>query len=179
MADVARKYAQALFEVSTKHNVVEEVYTDFTEVYAALEDQMNYLKQIDHEPKVTINDRHKLVDKVFKGVNPFLFNTLKVVAGHRNFRLIDEIYEAFKESYNMHHGLAEAYLEMAQPLTEDELIQVKEALINRIGLKDLILHPNVNEALIGGIRVKIGTKVYDGSIQNDLNQLVRKFNRAH
>ncbi|MBI5975518.1 F0F1 ATP synthase subunit delta [Staphylococcus canis] len=179
MANVARKYAQALFEVSIKHNVVEEVYQDFTEIYTALEDKMNYFKQIDHEPKVTINDRRKLVDRVFKGINPFLFNTLKVVAGHRNFRLIDEIYESFKDHYYQHHGLAEAHLESAQPLSDDEIIQVKEALINRIGLNDLILHADVNESLIGGIRVKIGTKVYDGSIQNDLNQLVRNFNRAH
>ncbi|WP_390575068.1 F0F1 ATP synthase subunit delta, partial [Staphylococcus pseudintermedius] len=59
------------------------------------------------------------------------------------------------------------------------LMQVTNALLDRTGLKDLIIHSTVNEELIGGVRVKIGTKVYDGSVQNDLNQLVKKFNRVH
>ncbi|MGV3244461.1 F0F1 ATP synthase subunit delta [Staphylococcus sp. 11261D007BR] len=179
MANVAQRYARALFDVAQQHEVLDEVYSDFIEINTAVQDKINYLKQIDYEPKVSISDRKKLIDHVFKGINPFLFNTLKIVAGHRNFRLIDDIFTAFKGFYNESRGLAEAHIETAQPLTDNELIQIKQALINRIGLNDLIVESEVNDSLIGGVRVKIGTKVYDGSVQNDLEQLVKKFNRAN
>ena len=116
---------------------------------------------------------------MFKGVHPYLLNTLKIIGSHRNLHLLIAIFKAFEAQYYNFHGLADAYVESATSLTDDELMQVKNALLNRTGLKDLIIHADINESLIGGVRVKIGTKVYDGSVQNDLNQLIKKFNRAH
>ncbi|ARJ50271.1 F0F1 ATP synthase subunit delta [Staphylococcus lutrae] len=179
MANVAQKYAQALYDVVSTQNVLSEVYEEFTEINAAVARQMNDLKSIDYEPKITMTARHQIVENVFSGVQPFLMNTLKIVAGHRHLYLLPEIFKAFEAQYYADQSLADAYLESASVLDEEEVMQVKEALIKRTGLKDLIIHATVNESLIGGVRVKIGTKVYDGSIQNDLNQLVKKFNRAH
>ncbi len=179
MADVAQKYAQALFDVAIDQNVLTEVYDEFTEINTAIQGQIDYLKGIDYEPKITIADRYHIVENVFKGVHPYLLNTLKIIGSHRNLHLLIAIFKAFEAQYYNFHGLADAYVESATSLTDDELMQVKNALLNRTGLKDLIIHADINESLIGGVRVKIGTKVYDGSVQNDLNQLIKKFNRAH
>lgn len=179
MANVAQKYAQALYDVTLSHNILSEVYDEFTEINTAVESQIDYLKGIDYEPKITIADRRHIVDNVFAGTQPYLMNTLKIVAGHRNLHLIPAIFKAFEAQYYQFHGLADAYVESASTLNEDELMQVTNALLDRTGLKDLIIHSTVNEELIGGVRVKIGTIVYDGSVQNDLNQLVKKFNRVH
>ncbi|UXR82027.1 F0F1 ATP synthase subunit delta [Staphylococcus sp. IVB6214] len=179
MANVAQKYAQALFDVALKAEVLSQVYSELTEIHTAIQNQKSDLATMDYEPKITANERRQLVDNVFNGVHPYLLNTLKVIATQRNFRLLPEIYRAFEESYYAFHGLADAYVESAASLSEVELEQVKQALLVRTDLKDLNLHTTVNEGLIGGVRVKIGTKVYDGSIQNDLNQLVKQFSRVN
>ncbi|USO11210.1 F0F1 ATP synthase subunit delta [Staphylococcus pseudintermedius] len=88
MANVAQKYAQALYDVTLSHNILSEVYDEFTEINTAVESQIDYLKGIDYEPKITIADRRHIVDNVFAGTQPYLMNTLKIVAGHRNLHLI-------------------------------------------------------------------------------------------
>ncbi|KIX91357.1 ATP synthase F0F1 subunit delta [Staphylococcus microti] len=179
MANVAQKYAQALFDVALKAEVLTQVYDELTEIHTAVRNEKNLLGTMDYEPKITANERRDMVAQVFQGVHPYLMNTLKVIATQRNFRLLPEIYRAFEESYYAFHGLADAYVESAASLSDEELEQVKRALLDRTGLKDLNLHSTVNPELIGGVRVKIGTKVYDGSIQNDLNQLVKQFSRVY
>ncbi|MCS4487033.1 F0F1 ATP synthase subunit delta [Staphylococcus americanisciuri] len=179
MANVAQKYAQALFDVALKAEVLSQVYDELTEIHTAVQNEKNLLATVDYEPKITANERRDMVAQVFQGVHPYLLNTLKVIATQRNFRLLPEIYRAFEESYYAFHGLADAYVESATSLSDNELEQVKHALLDRTGLKDLNLHTSVNKELIGGVRVKIGTKVYDGSVQNDLNQLVKQFSRVY
>ncbi|QLK86509.1 F0F1 ATP synthase subunit delta [Staphylococcus sp. 17KM0847] len=179
MANVAQKYAQALFDVALKAEVLTEVYKEFTEIQTAIQNQKNTLATVDYEPKITANERREMINHIFKGVHPYLMNTLKVIAEQRNFRLLPYIYEAFEANYYTFHGLADAYIESATALSDDEVTQVKHALLDRTGLKDLNVHSTVKPELIGGIRVKIGTKVYDGSIQNDLNQLVKQFSRVY
>ena len=179
MANVAQKYAQALFDVALKAEVLTQVYDELTEIHTAVRNEKNLLGTMDYEPKITANERRDMVAQVFQGVHPYLMNTLKVIATQRNFRMLPEIYRAFEESYYAFHGLADAYVESAASLSDEELEQVKRALLDRTGLKDLNLHSTVNPELIGGVRVKIGTKVYDGSIQNDLNQLVKQFSRVY
>ncbi|MDO5376182.1 MAG: F0F1 ATP synthase subunit delta [Staphylococcus rostri] len=179
MANVAQKYAQALFDVALKAEVLTQVYDELTEIHTAVQNQKGLLATMDYEPKITANERREMVAQVFQGVHPYLLNTLKVIATQRNFRLLPEIYRAFEESYYAFHGLADAYVESAASLSDEELEQVKHALLDRTGLKDLNLHTSVNPELIGGVRVKIGTKVYDGSVQNDLNQLVKQFSRVY
>ncbi|MDU0481902.1 F0F1 ATP synthase subunit delta [Staphylococcus chromogenes] len=179
MAQVAQKYAQALFDVAVKAEVFTDIYQDFTEINTSIQSEGSRLQVIDLEPKLTLDDRQNLVSNVFKGVHPYLLNTLKVMTGHRNLALLGDVYKAFEGLYNHFHGFDDAYVVSARPLSEPELAHLKHALVQRTGLKDLNLHTSVDEALIGGVKVKIGTKVYDGTVQNDLEQLAKKFSRAH
>lgn len=179
MAQVAQKYAQALFDVATKAEVLSDIYQDFTEINTGIQSEGSRLQSIDLEPKITLNERQTLVSNVFHGVHPYLMNTLKIMAGHRNLALLSDVYDAFEGFYNEFHGFDDAYVVSARALSEPELAHLKHALVQRTGLKDLNLHTSVDASLIGGMKVKIGTKVYDGSVQNDLEQLARKFSRAH
>ncbi|ALN76989.1 MULTISPECIES: F0F1 ATP synthase subunit delta [Staphylococcus] len=179
MAQVAQKYAQALFDVAIKAEVLSEIYKDFTEINTSIQSEGSRLHFIDLEPKFTLDERQTLVSNVFNGVHPYLMNTLKVMASHRNLSLLGDVFKAFENHYNEFHGLDDAYLVSARPLSDAEVEHIKEALVKRTGLKDLKVHTSVDTSLIGGVKVKIGTKVYDGSVQNDLEQLARRFSSAH
>ncbi|RIL86420.1 hypothetical protein BUY80_16635 [Staphylococcus equorum] len=84
MAQVAQKYAQALFDVAVKAEVLTDIYQDFTEINTSIQSEGSRLQVIDLEPKLTLDDRQNLVSNVFKGVHQYLLNTLKVMTGHRN-----------------------------------------------------------------------------------------------
>lgn len=179
MAHIAQKYAQALFDVANQAEVLSDIYNDFTEINKGIQGESASLLAIDHEPKLTLLERQTLVSNVFNGAHPYLLNTLKVLVGHHNLHLLSDVYQEFEGFYNAHYGLDDAYVVSARPLSDIERDQLKQALIKRAGLNDVKLHVSVDESLIGGVKVKIGTKVYDGSVQNDLNQLTRKFSRAY
>ncbi|MUX45176.1 F0F1 ATP synthase subunit delta, partial [Shigella flexneri] len=64
-------------------------------------------------------------------------------------------------------------------LSEDEISRIVELIKKQTELSNVIVNTKINQDLIGGFRVKVGTTVMDGSVRNDLVQLQRKFERAN
>ena len=73
------------------------------------------------------------------------------------------------------HKQDEVTIESAYELSEEELNQIGQRFLDETGLERLIIDNKVNEDLIGGFKAFIGTKVYDTSIQTQLNDLKQRF----
>lgn len=175
MANTSQKYAQALYDVAAKQNVTDEISQELTELSTVAKDHLKDLKAIDSNPKLAQNERQTFVETVFKGTSKPLLNTLFLLANNSKLALLPEVNEAYRNIYNNVHQQDLMKVESVYPLSDEELDEIGKAFIKRTGLKKLILDNQINESLIGGIRVTIGTKVYDGSVQNDLNQLTKSF----
>lgn len=175
MANISQKYAQALYDVAEAQDLTDSVLDELTQVAESVKEQISDLKAIDNNPKLAKNDRQQFVDNVFKGASKPLLNTLYLLANNSKLSLIPEIHKDLSKIYNQVHSQDLMKVESVYPLSNEELDEIGKAFIKRTGLKKLILENQVNDSLIGGIRVSIGTKVYDGSIQNDLNQLAKSF----
>ena len=97
-------------------------------------------------------------------------NLLKVVENGR-LEAVPEIARQFRELKNQSEGVADAYIETAMPMTQAEVDDLVAGLGKRFpGLK-LTPIVTVNEELIGGVRVRVGDRVLDGSIQTRLAQM--------
>ena len=72
-----------------------------------------------------------------------------------------------------------AIIESTYELSEDEISRIVELIKKQTELSNVIVNTKINQDLIGGFRVKVGTTVMDGSVRNDLVQLQRKFERAN
>lgn len=179
MAGIAEKYAQALFDVSQNTNNIEDIYNEYTIVNDIAKTEVTFLKAMDEDPTKTVNDREAFVTTVFGSVNPYLKNMFMLLADHRHLGLIADVYAAYVNIYNMHHNQDFARVESTYALSDAELEGIKRAFISRTGLNDIIVSNVINPSLIGGIRVKLGTKVYDSSIQNDLSNLEKVFSRVN
>ncbi|MGK9044652.1 F0F1 ATP synthase subunit delta [Mammaliicoccus vitulinus] len=175
MANISQKYAQALYDVAEEQNLTNDILNELDQITISVKDQISDLRAIDSNPKLAKDERQQFVEKVFKGISKPLLNTLFLLANNNKLSLIPEIHEDFRIIYNQVHSQDLMKVESVYPLSNEELDEIGKAFIKRTGLKKLILENQVNDALIGGIRVSIGTKVYDGSIQNDLNQLSKSF----
>lgn len=98
-------------------------------------------------------------------------NLLKVVVENGRLEAVPEIARQFRELKNQSEGVADAYIETAMPMSQAEVDDLIAGLGKRFpGLK-LTPIVTINEELIGGVRVRVGDRVLDGSIQTRLAQM--------
>lgn len=174
MAAVSQQYANALFEVAVKEDDLENVKNDFYEVAKAIASVDNFKAFMDN-PKVSIEDRKTVIETTFKDSHRLLLNLLRILADKHRITLIDEVYSDFLHQYDEHHKQARVTVESVYKLSTEELDQLGQIFIDKTGYEKLLITNNINEELIGGVRVLIGSKVYDGSVQNQLEGIRNKF----
>lgn len=179
MAKVANKYAKALFDVSVDTNELEIIYEQLTTLNKAISDQVTRLTAIDSNPSQTAQQRRQFVDGVFNDFNQYIKNMLYVLADNRHLALISEICDEYQTLYNDYYNQDFAVIESTYELSEEEVQRIVQLITQKTQLSKVIVKTKINQDLIGGFRVKVGTTVLDGSVRNDLVQLQRKFSRTN
>ena len=179
MANVAQKYAKALFDVSVDQDILDDIFNEFKTVSNVASTQIDELKAFDENPTRSARDRHTFAVNVFGEVNDYLKNMMFVLANNRHLALINDIFSSFQKLYNKKYNQDFAEVESVYELDEEELAQIEKVITQQTNLSHVILTTKINPELIGGIRVKVGTTVIDGSVKNDLQQLTTKFKRSN
>ena len=164
-------YAKALLGACDKAGntsaVLEELDGLLDDVLAKLPDFRTTLcsPRVPHEEKV------RLIDAAFGGkVSVELLNFLKVVSSHGRFDCLEAMRQAFHQQYNESTNRIAVKVQTAEPLDEASLQAMSERLKASLGA-DVILSTSVDPDLIGGLVIRIGDTVYDGSVANRLVQL--------
>ncbi|UTH13541.1 F0F1 ATP synthase subunit delta [Macrococcus equipercicus] len=176
MAQVAKKYAESLFEVSRDSGVQESVHADLKEINLAVSSQPAF-QLFAEDPKVSKEARIRFVKETFGGADQPLLNLLQILAERKQLSLLPAIADSFESYYNEYNEQQYMKVESVYALTREELDAIGQSFIQRTGYKKLLLDNVINPQLIGGIRATIGTTVYDGSIQNNLKQLEKSFHQ--
>ncbi|MCI2902280.1 F0F1 ATP synthase subunit delta [Staphylococcus hominis] len=179
MADVAKKYAKALFDVSIDKDRLDLMYEELQEVSNATLNYIDDLKAIDSNPNQPASERRKFAGIVFGDANYYLKNMLMILANNRHLALIHSIFKEFKHLYDHHYNQGDALVESVYQLNEEELSHIERVILNKTKLSKVHITTKINPNLIGGFRAKVGTTVLDGSIKNDLEQIERKFKRLN
>lgn len=179
MAIVANKYAKALFDASKDAEILDSVYDEFSIIHEAVQSEIPNLVAMDQDPQIDGHHRRRIVGIVFGNSNQYIQNMLMILASNRHLGLIDKIYNAFTQLYNAFYNRDYAVVESVYELSEQELSEIETIITNKTQLSKVILSNEINPALIGGIRINVGTKVMDASIQNDLAQLEKHFKRVN
>lgn len=174
MANISQKYASALFDVAAQHGTLESVKVDFNEATEAIADVENFIEFMDN-PKITKEKRAAVVNETFGNSDRLLLNLLRILSDKKHMSLIEEIYDEFLSLYDESHNQARVTVESTYKLSTEELDQLGQIFIDKTGYEKLLITNNINEALIGGLRVLIGSKVYDGSVKNQLEGIKNKF----
>ncbi|NWK83338.1 F0F1 ATP synthase subunit delta [Staphylococcus sp. GSSP0090] len=178
MANIAKKYAKALFDTAKDADILDDMYDEFSIINEAVQSESEKLQALDTDPQKDVEQRRRFVSIVFGQTNQYLQNMLTILASNRHLGHIHEIYSAFETLYNEQHNQDYAVIESVYQLSEEELSSIEEIIKERTKLSKVMITNKINPELIGGIRVKVGTKVMDASIKNDLSQLERQFIRV-
>ncbi|MFC6334943.1 F0F1 ATP synthase subunit delta [Paenibacillus septentrionalis] len=174
-AVVAKRYAQALFELAAAGKVVNEVEHEIKLVVTALSDN-EQLNKFLNLPGVEVENKVELLKESFgSSVSELVYNTLRLMIERGRQNVIANLYESYAKIAGEVLGQAKAVVYTATLLSESELAGVA-AQFEQVTGKKIVAEQVVDPALLGGVRVRIGDRLYDGSLSGKLERLQKTLN---
>ena len=176
-ASVARRYADALFQVALKRDEVDEVVTNLHEVAAAVQGSRELMSAL-HHPLLTQEKKQSIVKGVFgQNVHADVVRFLFLVIQKDRAILLPQIVEEFDRFVDEYRGEADALATSAVPLTPQQIAHLETALNEKFGVK-VRLKTKVDESILGGLIVRVGDKLIDSSVATRLQQMNEQLKRV-
>jgi len=169
---VAKRYAEALFSVAQKQNVVDQVNQDLQEIAQVMTENRDFLALLTN-PKFSSEKKKEMVSELFKEANPILLNTLKLLVDKKRMNELKQIAEAFKALAADAQGTAEATVYSTRELTEEEKKDISTSFAKLVGKETLNITNVIEPSVIGGVRVQIGNIIFDNTVASKLESLRR------
>ena len=166
-------YGQSLYDLALSENLTDDILGQMESVKEIFKENPDYITLLS-EPSVPKKERLKLVDEAFDGqLQPYLLNFIKILVERGLLRQFSACSRRFRESYNKDHGIAEAIVTSAITLNDSQIDALKHKLESITG-KKILLSQKTDASVLGGIRVDIEGKLFDGTVQGRLDELRKK-----
>jgi len=168
---VAGRYAAALFDLARDQGELDNVDQDLGKFQAML-DQSADLKRLVNSPAFAAEDQDRALKAVmdWASVGATTSNFLRVVARNRRLFAAEDMIKSFKQQLALHRGEIAAEVQSATPLNDEQLAALTEKLKSSYG-KDVRLSAKVDPSLLGGLVVKVGSRMFDSSLRTKLANL--------
>ncbi len=167
---IARRYAQALFNVALKKSVLDAAADDMQAIIA-LNAKDATLRLFLESPQVRDDHKHAVVDTVLAPhVDRIVAEFVHLLLRKKRLLYLGMIATEFEVLVEAHRGIEKARVTTAVPLTDAEsagLVRELEALSG----KKILLTPRVEPAIVGGVVVKLGDQIIDRSVRSLLDQM--------
>lgn len=170
---VSKRYALALFQLAQEQNAVNEFEEQLLVIKKVFEENRELLVMLKH-PKVSFEQKQTLLKEAFSAMLPQIQNTLSILLDRHRTDVIVDMAAEFAELANEAKGIAEAKIYSVRPLTEDEGQALSQTFAQKIGRQSLKIQNIVDKSLIGGVKLRIGNRIYDGSVSGKLERIQRE-----
>lgn len=126
--------------------------------------------------KITVNQYAKSLyaateDKSQKEIGEAVSNLIKILQKNRQFKLVSKITKKFTEIWNQEKGIVEAEITSREKLHGEASTQVLAYIKEKYLAKEVILRSIINEKIQGGIIIRVGDEILDGSVSGQLKML--------
>jgi F-type H+-transporting ATPase subunit delta len=169
---IAARYATAIFELAKEEKSLDKVEADIDALDAALTESGDFRHLIE-SPIYSREAQGSAVTALAKkmGLTKLVTNTLGLMASKRRLFVLPQLVRALREQIAAHKGEITAEVTSAKALTKAQSEKLAATLKKAVGGKDVKIKTAVDESLIGGLVVKVGSKMIDTSIRSKLAQL--------
>jgi F-type H+-transporting ATPase subunit delta len=170
--EAAPKYAKALFEIGERDGKL-DVFSEQLKSVATVFNTHRDLSQLMFHPQVNTQVKKETLQKIFgQDIDKIIMNFLMLLVDRRRISGINNIWNEFRHLFNAAKNVEEAEVTTAVSLSETVKAALQQKLSKVTG-KNIVLHMKVNPSIVGGVVVRIGDKLIDGSIVSQLANLRR------
>jgi F-type H+-transporting ATPase subunit delta len=171
ISGMAGRYATALFELALESKSVDAVKSDldkFDRLVAEIAD----VERLVRSPVFSADEQGRAVAAVLEqaAIGGIAAQFLKVVVANRRLFAVRDMIKAYRALVARHHGEVTAQVTVAEPLNDAHRTAINDALKSVTG-KDVALDVKVDPAIIGGLVVKLGSRMVDSSLRTKLNSI--------
>jgi F-type H+-transporting ATPase subunit delta len=168
---IATRYATAVFELAREQKKLDEVAADLEAVGRLLVESAD-LRRLASSPILSREEQGRAIAAVTEraGLGELSRNFLGVLAENRRLFALDGIILAFGRMLAEHRGVVQAEVISASELGEDQLKALRES-VERYAGKEVELTRTVDSSLLGGLVVRVGSRMIDASLKSKLQQL--------
>jgi len=168
---LAGRYATALFDLALEADVVDPVLRDLQR-FGGLVEESGDLKRLVRSPVFGAEVQSKALAAVLEkaGIGGLAARFLNVVTANRRLFAVGDIVRAYGALVARHKGEVTGYVTVAEPLSQAHREAIRNAL-NGVTGKDVRIDVKVDPSIIGGLVVKLGSRMVDSSLRTKLNAL--------
>jgi F-type H+-transporting ATPase subunit delta len=172
MASVAGRYASALFDLANEQRQLQQVEQDLTTLQTLLDSSKDFERLV-RSPVFSAEDQARALTAVAERaqLSPLVVNFLRLIARNRRQFALADMIKNFRTLAARFRGEVAAEVASAHPLTESQLETLRETLRASVAGKSVQLHTRVDPSLLGGLIVKIGSRMIDSSLRTKLSNL--------
>ena len=173
----ARRHAQEVFKIALDRKELNQWQSDMRRIASLVKDAA--LFALLNNPEVRFDDKAKVLSERLGEINPLALKLVSELVAKGRLAAIDDIadeYQRLLDNYRGIEGAEVAEVTTAIPLDDEDRLRLAQRITSLVG-KPVVLKPKVDSSLIGGIIIRIGDKLIDGSIRSKLEALKRDFER--
>jgi F-type H+-transporting ATPase subunit delta len=171
---VAKRYAKALFEIAKEKNFVAQVETDLQAIVQSIESHADLQKLLSH-PNIDSTKKTELLTTLFQGkVSDVVLSTICLLVQRRREGILSELLTDYVKIANEALGQAKAIVFTPTALSSQESQHIAESF-SQLTRKKIQVEQVIDPSLLGGIQVRIGDRLYDGSLSGKLQRLQASF----
>ena len=168
----ARRYAQAVFEIASESNELERWLDDLTQLADSITN--DEFRQTLAAPRISMAQKEALIrESMGSSVGPLALNLMALLTSRGQVGMLPGIADRFQEMLDAHQGVERAEVVSAVSLTGEQQQQVTQ-MLNELSGKDVRLTTRVDPEILGGLVIRVGDKVMDGSARTRLQNMRRE-----
>jgi len=170
---LAIAYAQSLLQLAWEQNTAVTVMQELTALKQVLEENPHFGLFL-ADPGISENDRAKALDHIFRSqVSPLMYNFLGVMNLKGRLGILPQVIDTYKDLLDIQLGNVEVDVTTAHKLSGEDLENVRQRVSAAIG-KNAVIHEFVDDAIIGGMLLRVGDKLIDASVKYQLQAIKQK-----
>ena len=169
MHELTSRYAEALYLLKKEENQLVEAQAEIKEIIKVIKDNPSFISLISSRD-IPNEERLSIIDKVFVGVDKEIRNFFKIIIENNRGMYLEEILKDFNSLVNEYRGVKEGLLYSAFPLKEEEIENITSAISKKENMPIELINI-IDQTLIGGVKVVVNDKIYDGSLKHHIAQM--------
>lgn len=174
---VSKTYGDALFELAVESGQVDEWLPEARGIIEILAEHGGLSKLMNH-PKIVKEEKIKVLEGIFKGrVNDALLGLMCMLISKGHYGEMGSVFAYFIHQVREYKNIGTAHVTSALPLSDAQKAQVQDKLLATTKYVSFEMDFQVDGSLIGGMIIRIGDRVVDGSVRNKLQSLTRELSK--